>query len=283
MMNLIFDTDLTNEIDDIFSLSYLLKSDLADFIKAITLAPYDPFWQDYDFDSVMERNISEANKIVSFVDTRKLELIAPGSKTFLKDCNESKKNIKAVERIVEISQKSKTIFLATGCLTNLALAIKEKPEIAKNISLVWLGGRNPFQKETKPEFNLRQDIEAAQIVFQLVEDITMIWSKEIAWNLRVPLEVITENLSNKHDLASYLLALYQNLEKVKLYKIKSLYDIAVPIYITNPEFFTMETISIKEITKDGTYLVGEGKPVKICTSIQTERILNQFFKIISTK
>lgn len=280
-MNIIFDTDLTNEIDDVFALSYLLKSDFSDKVKAVTLAPYDPFWQSYDRKETMTRNKLEALKIFKLVEDSRIDMIFSGSKDFLNDIESCETGVVAVQQIISLCKEQKTLILATGCLTNIALAIQKYPEIAKNIELVWLGGKNPFNIEAKVEFNLRQDIKSAQIVFNNVNNITMIWSKEIAAQLLVSSKEVNKQLRNKNTISNYLLEIFNQLEKTKIEKEKRLYDIAIPIYITNPEYYQMEQLEIEKIDDSGNYVLGTGKIVTICKFIDKENILNQFFKTIT--
>ena len=56
------------------------------------------------------------------------------------------------------------IITVGGPLTNLAEAIKLKPEIASRMSLIWIGGGN--YPQGGEEYNLSTDLKAAQYIFQ---------------------------------------------------------------------------------------------------------------------
>lgn len=280
-MNIIFDTDLTNEVDDCFALVYILKSELLTNLSAITLEPYDTFWQDYDNKTTMIRNHLEANKILKILNYKNDNLIYNGSKYFLHE-NKQEEYIEAVDKIINITKKNKTIILATGCLTNIALALLKDPSIAKNIKIIWLGGRATFASNEKIEFNLRQDIKAAQIVFGYIKDITMIYSKEIASNMKIPLEIIIEELSNKNDICTYLLNKYLSLDCVKEKGIKTLYDITVPILLTHPEFYNLQNVSINSITDKGEYITNANcsTQIKYCENINSNEVIKELLKTL---
>lgn len=278
-MNIIFDTDLTNEVDDCFALVYILKSELLKHLSAITLEPYDTFWQDYDNKTTMIRNHLEANKILKTLNYKNDNLIYNGSKHFLHE-DKQEDYIEAVDKIINITKENKTIILATGCLTNIALALIKDPSIARNIKIIWLGGRASFNQ--KIEFNLRQDIKAAQIVFNHIKDITMIYSKEIASNMKIPLEILIKELSNKNDICTYLLNKYLSLDCVKEKGVKTLYDVTIPILLTHPEFYNLKKSPINGITDKGEYVTSTNctNQIKYCQNINSNEIIKELLKTL---
>ena len=54
--------------------------------------------------------------------------------------------------------------VAIGAITNIASALLVKPEIADRIVVVWLGGHT-LEWPHNSEFNLRQDVAAARVVY----------------------------------------------------------------------------------------------------------------------
>ena len=90
-------------------------------------------------------------------------------------------------------QPTKTVSLCPiGPLTNIALALKRKPEIGQRIEqIVMMGGGYFIQGNVTPsaEFNIFADPEAAEIVFQSGIPITML-----------PLDVTHKVLANKKRL-----------------------------------------------------------------------------------
>ena len=284
-MKVILDTDLTNEIDDYFALVYCLSSEIEKNLLAITLEPYDPFWHDYDFSCVMGKNLIAAKEILNILNKNQ-NLVYEGSSEFFEKADKNKE-IAAVNKIIELASTSKVLILAIGCLTNIALAIIQKPSIAKNITLYWLGGRSDnykikYSKNNHIEFNLRQDIKAAQIVFDNVENITMIYSKEVAGNIRIPLEIMIEKLKGTNRICDYLLEKYLALDLVKVTGCKTLYDIAIPILYTHPEYFKIELARVNKINNEGNYIYDnkQTSKVKYCLQLNNEKVINELLEII---
>ena len=279
-MKIIIDTDLTNEIDDYFALVYCLKSKIINNLAAITLEPYDPFWHDYDFSCVMKKNIEATNEILNILHQNK-DLVFVGSNEFYNNANKNI-NIPAVNKIIDVASHEKVTILAIGCLTNIALAINKCPKISRNITLYWLGGRSDnykikYANSNHIEFNLRQDIKAAQIVFDNIKNITMIYSKEIAGNIRIPLGIMKEKLNNTNNICNYLLEKYLSLDLVKFTGCKTLYDIAIPILYTHPEYYKIKLANVNKITDDGNYVFDNknNSNVKYCTNIDVDKVINE--------
>lgn len=64
--------------------------------------------------------------------------------------------------------------LCIGAITNVARALKQQPEIAKHMTIVWIGGNALDCREPSWEFNFGNDVEAANIVLQSGADIWLI-------------------------------------------------------------------------------------------------------------
>lgn len=80
---------------------------------------------------------------------------------------------KAVDFIIQESKKhkkDKLVVIAVGKLTNIALALKKDPSIAKYIRLVWLGGNYP----DPGEYNLENDIPSMNFILQSTIDFEMV-------------------------------------------------------------------------------------------------------------
>ncbi len=76
--------------------------------------------------------------------------------------------------------------MAVGAITNIASALLLAPEIVAHIVVVWLGGQ-PFYWPTAKEFNLQQDVPAAQVVFDSGVPLVHVPCKNVAEHLRTTL------------------------------------------------------------------------------------------------
>jgi inosine-uridine nucleoside N-ribohydrolase len=56
-------------------------------------------------------------------------------------------------------------IIAIGAITNVASAILQNPQMKENCVVVWLGGHGTHIPLAASEFNMKQDIAAARVVF----------------------------------------------------------------------------------------------------------------------
>ncbi len=166
-VDVVFDTDTYNEIDDQYALAYLIKNPERLNIKAIYAAP---FFNDKSSGPAegMEKSYQEIMNILSLMERSELKnLVHKGAERFLADENIpvlSDATSDLVNRAMEYSEEKPLYVIAVGAITNVASALLIKPEIKDRIVLIWLGGNAHHWNDNK-EFNLYQDIAGARIVF----------------------------------------------------------------------------------------------------------------------
>lgn len=172
-IDVILDTDTYNEIDDQFALSYLVRSSERLHIKAITAAPFyrDPTKEITRSDSPgdgMERSYQEIGRVLDLLGRPDLKAVVHrGSDQYLPD--ETTPVVSdAAETMVAISKaytsENPLYITAIGAITNVASALLLDPTMAARVVVVWLGGHAQHYGGCD-EFNMRQDIAAARVVF----------------------------------------------------------------------------------------------------------------------
>ena len=213
MINVILDTDVANEVDDQFALSYLVRS-LEDInLEAITIAP---FLSKY----VKTENIKQGTFLSYDTTCSILDMLNASelkNKLFLGAFhyfNESKMMNDATTKIIEICKKNKkTTIVAIGALTNVALAFYHAPEIISKCEVIWLGGHS-FLGNDNREFNFRQDVEAVKTVFNSKVKLTIIPCKNVGSYMIASLHEIKYYLSDLGEIGSYLCSICENLKKI---------------------------------------------------------------------
>lgn len=258
-MNVIFDTDANNEIDDQLALAYLLFNGDHFNVEGVTVnATYGGGEVDLHYE--------EAERI--------LKLSAPGQKIPLyKGANDSfgqiKKNIqesrhdgyKAVDFIIERAQQErseKLVILAVGKLTNVALALKKEPSISSNIHVIWLGSNYP----APGEYNQDNDPESLNYILnsKVPFDIVTVRYDDPSGTdaVKVTLDFIRENMpgrgpdvnphvSGRHggtysNFGDYAVSLFDNYPMKGTPPSRPLYDMAAVAIIKNPSWATSKKI-----------------------------------------
>lgn len=163
-VDVVLDTDAANEIDDQYAIAYLLRSKEKLRTKAIYAAPYSK--GEVTVAEGMEKSYAEILHILSLmgeqVDTFR------GATAYLPDENTPVSSPAArdlAERANAYSPAHPLYVVAIGAITNIASAILLNPKMIENTVVVWLGGHAYHYSDAK-EFNLKQDIAAARVVFE---------------------------------------------------------------------------------------------------------------------
>lgn len=275
-VNVILDTDIYNECDDQFALSYLLKSQDKFNIEAITVAPYHHD-NNIAIEEGIEKSYDEIIKICNWLSFDWVNKVFKGSTDYV--INDYKEENDAVNKIIEIANKNdKTYILAIGAITNVALAIKKDPEIVHKIEIVWLGG-NSFLSKNNKEFNFRQDIQAVRTVFESKVKLTIIPCKNVASNLRTSIYELEHFLKGKSELCDYLCQRFYNDGVHGIQERRVIWDISVIAYMINKDWFEIEEISCPSIKEDTSYKrIEDNHKVTIVNYLDVDKIYKDLFK-----
>ena len=166
--DMILDTDAYNEIDDQFAIAYALRSPekintvgicAAPFLNEKSVSPEDGMLKSFD----------EIHKIVDLCGCAEqlTDRIFKGSRSYLPDEStpvESEAADFIVKTAMRYTADNPLYVVAIGAITNVASAIIKEPAIKDKIVIVWLGGHALHWSDTA-EFNMRQDVAAARVVF----------------------------------------------------------------------------------------------------------------------
>lgn len=275
-VNVILDTDIYNECDDQFALSYLLKSHDKFNIEAITVAPYHHD-NNISIEEGTDKSYDEIIKICNWLKFDWTNKVFKGSTDYLK--NDYNEGNDAVNKIIEIANKNdKTYILAIGAITNVALAIKKDPKIINKIEIVWVGGNSFLSKENK-EFNFKQDIQSVKTVFESKVKLTVIPCKNVASNLRTSIYELEHFLKGKSELCDYLCQRFYNDGVHGIQERRVIWDISVIAYMINREWFETEEVSCPNIHQDTSYELTEiNHKITIVNYLNVDKIFRDLFK-----
>ncbi len=162
-VDMVLDTDAYNEIDDQFAIAYALRA-VKLTVKALYAAPFSNQNSSGPADG-MEKSYQEINKLLKLLGEEKP--VFRGSVGYLHDEKtpvESEAAEDLCSRAMEYSPEHPLYVAAIGAITNIASALLMQPEIADRVVVVWLGGHAVHYCDNR-EFNMRQDIAAARVVF----------------------------------------------------------------------------------------------------------------------
>ena len=164
-VRMIVSTDCKNEADDQFALAHHLMTPMF-IMKGIVPCHFNMFSRDYGDGHTAQASMDEVNKVLDLMDLQGVCPVCKGSEFPMKD-EQTPAVSEGAKLILEEAMKddSHPLFIACqGALTDVASALLMKPEIADRMTAIWIGGA-PYPAGGE-EFNLRQDIAAANVVMK---------------------------------------------------------------------------------------------------------------------
>jgi len=163
-IRVIVHTDCKNEADDQFALAHHLLTPQF-IVKGIIAGHFEANPQDYGSGNTTEASYKEVLKVLDLMGATNEYPVYKGSPLPMTDETTPMPSEGADFLIEEALRDDERPLYAVfqGCLTDLASAYLKEPRIAEKMTVVWIGG-GPWPVGGF-EFNLLQDIPAANVVF----------------------------------------------------------------------------------------------------------------------
>ncbi len=202
-IDMVLDTDAYNEIDDQYAIAYAMAATEQLRVKALYAAPFDNKYSSGPADG-MERSYHEILNLLGLMGRE-----APvycGATAFLTD-EKTPVDSPAVQDLIGRAMQytwDKPLYVVTiGAITNIASALLVKPEIADRIVVVWLGGHT-LEWPGNAEFNLRQDVAAARVVYGSGAPLVLLPCLGVVHSFTTTEPELNRWLKGKNALCNYL-------------------------------------------------------------------------------
>ena len=285
-VDVIIDTDAYNEIDDQFAISYLLKSDH----KLNTVAIYAaPFLNDRSVSPKdgMEKSYDEILRLLKLCGEEKE--VFKGSETYLPDENtfvDSPAARDLAKRAEKYSPEKPLYVVAIGAITNIASALIMNPSIAENIVIVWLGGHALHYCDTA-EFNMRQDVSAARVVFRSEVPLVQLPCMGVVDKFAISKQELEYWFVGKNPLSDYLAK--NSIEEAESYAkgtdwTRVIWDVTAVAWLLNEDDCFMKGRIIKAHLPgyDNLYWDDEhGKPMMYVYNIDRDNLMNDLIERVA--
>lgn len=288
-VRVVLDSDAFNEIDDQYALSYALSVPDKLEVEAIYAAPFFNRLSSSPADG-MEKSYQEIQRLIPLLHREDLlDRVYRGSTDYLKDEQTPQDSPAArdlVRRAMEMPEGERLYVVAIGAITNVASALIMEPAIRDKIILIWLGGHG-YQWPDTLEFNLRQDIAAARIVFGCGAPMVQIPCKGVTSHLRTTEPELREHMLGKSDIGSYLYRITCDI--VKQYNVKCwsrvIWDLSAMMWLAGPEGCFIEHFDHSPVVSyDGRYCVDKSRHlIKVIDYMERDLIFAEFFSVLAAK
>ena len=282
-IRMVLDTDTYNEIDDQFALAYALLSEDKLTVEAIYAAPYYNDRSESPADG-MEKSYQEILRLLNFMKRPSNGLVYRGSTEYLQDVSKpirSEAALDLVSRAMKSTPDDPLYVVPIGCITNIASAILIEPQIINNIVVVWLGG-NDLNWPTQKEFNLMQDVLAAQVVLNSGVPLIITPCRPVVSHFHTTLPELELNLKGKNDLSNYLYEIVKGYNSQNLVAwSKEIWDVVAIAWLVNPSWVHTNLVNSPILTDQVTYSVDHSSHfIRMATSLNRDAIFRDlFFKL----
>jgi inosine-uridine nucleoside N-ribohydrolase len=275
----IIDTDAKNEADDQFAIVHALLSQSLD-VRGLIAAHFGTSRSNRS----MEDSREEIDLLLDLMGLEQVT-VANGASTGIP--NEQTPLDSAGARLIiaesRLATAQEPLFVAfLGPLTDMASAILLDPDIVhREVVVIWIGGVGYGGVETYPgvEFNLRNDIAAANVVYD--SGIT-VWQvpSNVYSQVSVSYAELEEKIGGTSKLADYLIS--QTVEWNRTYwpepiESRSLGDSPAISLMLYPRGGNFRIVPAPRFGQEGHYLPGSGHPIRVVESVDVRFLLEDMF------
>jgi inosine-uridine nucleoside N-ribohydrolase len=278
-IRLIINTDAKNEADDQFAIVHALLTPRF-CIRGIIAAQFGTRRTTQS----MQESYEEILKILELMDFRDAVDVFHGAASALPD-ELSPQMSEGAELIVREAMADDprplyAIFL--GPLTDIASAYLANPQIAGRVTVIWIGGGKwPVGGE---EFNLSNDIHAANIVFQSTLPLWQV-PRDVFSTMRVSLAELQDKVEPCGKTGAYL---FRQMVEVNDFHADNLVwpageswclgDSPAVGLLLDPHEFDYEWLPAPRFREDMSYEHGQNnRPIRVYRRIDARFILEDFF------
>lgn len=193
-IRVIVDTDAACEADDPFAIAHALMTKKFD-VKGITAAHFVE-------EGSVEKSLAEIKTILQLMQKDIPAL--PGNKGPLSvDSSLSEAGKFIIQEAMK--EDGRPLFLlCLGAITNVAAALTAQPEIAKRMTVIWIGGHDlNLSQVPNKEYNSGNDVEAANIVMRSEAEVWLVPSN-VYGSMHIGLAEIQERIAGSGDIGRHL-------------------------------------------------------------------------------
>jgi purine nucleosidase len=275
----IINTDAKNEADDQFAIVHALLSPSLD-VRGLIAAHFGTSRSDRS----MEESREEIDLLLSLMGLEDAT-VANGAPTGIpnEDAPRDSAGAQLIISESKLASREEPLFVAfLGPLTDMASAILLDPHIVhRDIVVIWIGGVGYGGVESYPgiEFNLRNDIAAANVVYD--SGIT-VWQvpSNVYSQVSVSYTELGEKIGGTSKLADYLIS--QMVEWNRTYcpvpiESRSLGDSPAISLMLYPRGGNFRIVPAPRFGQEGHYLPGSGHPIRVVESVDVRFLIEDMF------
>lgn len=279
-VRMVLDTDTYNEVDDQFALAYAFLSKEKIELEAVYAAPFHNNRSTGPADG-MEKSYQEILRLLKMLGKSPEGFAYRGSDAYLESLTKpirSEAALDMIKRAMASSPEDPLYIVPVGCITNVASAILIEPKIIENIVVVWLGG-NGLSWPNQKEFNLKQDVLAARVVFDSGVPMVVMPCRPVVSHFHTTLPELAYYLKDKNELSDYLYNIVVEYSKDQEAYSKVIWDVTAVAWLVNPSWIRTNLVHSPILTDQVSFSVDHSRHfIRMAESLNRDAIFADLFR-----
>ena len=274
----VLDTDTFNEIDDQFALVHMLLSPERIALEAIYAAPFHNKRSDGPGHG-MELSYEEILRLLARLEIAPEGLVHRGVTDYV-GSGRRLLEAPAVDDLIVRARASSAddplFVVAIAAISNIASALLKAPDIAERMVVVWLGGHS-LDWPNQIEFNLRQDVGGAQVLFDSGVPVVGVPCMGVASHLLSSVPEIERYIEPHGEIGRFLASRFKDYATDHVGWSKEIWDMAAVGWLLDAEWAPSVLVPTPILTSEVTYSIDRARhPMRYVTHIKRDPILRDF-------
>jgi hypothetical protein len=281
----VLDTDTYNEIDDQFALVQAILSPERIALEAIYAAPFFNTRSTGPGDG-MERSYDEILELLTRLDVNPDGLVYRGVTDYV-GASKVARTAPAVDDLVARASASSPgdplYVIAIAAISNVASALLQAPEIAGRMVVVWLGGHAHAWHDQR-EFNLRQDVGGAQVLFDSGVPVVQLPCMGVVSHLHSTVPEIERYVEPCGEIGRFLAMRFKEYEAEHRGWSKVIWDMAAVAWLLEPRWTPSVLVPTPVLTADTTFSTDQRRhQMRYVNYVDRDSILRDFFAKLAAR
>ena len=168
--------------------------------------------------------------------------------------------------------------IAIAAISDVASAILKAPDIIDRVVVVWLGGHVLEWPHTR-EFNLKQDVGGAQVLFDSGVPLVMVPCMGVTSHLHSTVPEIERYIEPHGDIGAFLAMRFKEYSDDHKGWSKQIWDMAAVGWVLNPDWAPSVMVSAPILTDQVTWSTDHGRhPIRYVRQIDRDGIMRDFIE-----
>ena len=278
-VRMVLDTDTYNEVDDQFALVHALLSPERLRVEAIYAAPYYNNRSSGPADG-MEKSYEEIHRLLEKLQWPTRDFVYRGATAYLDPHLQPQESAAArdlIARALASPDDDPLYVVAIGAITNVATAVLLEPKIIEKIVVVWLGGHALHWPHTR-EFNLKQDVPAARLLFDCGVPFVLIPCMGVVSHLHTTIPELEAYVAGRGAIGDYLVEIVKGYHDDHRGWSKVIWDISTIAYLLNERWTPSHLVHSPVLTDQVTWSVDQSRHlIRYVHFIERDPIFSDLF------